>query len=66
MEKWTEQFEHRGTTYSAEFVRRPFREGLEVSVLVGEDILKIAELGLGSNALVEKLRSMIDQHLGLS
>jgi hypothetical protein len=65
MDKWTEDFEHRGVTYQAQFTRRPFREGLEVSVVVGEETLKIAELGLGTNAVISKLRARIDEFLGL-
>ena len=65
MEKWTEDFEHRGVTYQAQFIRRPFREGLEVTVLVGDKTLRIAELGLGTNALISKLRSRIDELLGI-
>jgi hypothetical protein len=46
-------------TYEAVFVRRPFREGLEVRVECDGELLSVAELGLGEAALVERITALI-------
>jgi hypothetical protein len=60
MEQFTKRFQHRNKRYTAVFLRRPFREGLEVSVKVGTQTLRVAELGLGEKALVLRLKAIID------
>ena len=64
MERFTRRFQHRNKRYTAVFIRRPFREGLEVSVKVGQETLRVAELGLGEKALVLRLKGLIDSALG--
>ncbi|WKZ56639.1 MAG: hypothetical protein QY326_07880 [Bdellovibrionota bacterium] len=63
MESWQKHFQHRGVTYCAEFVKRPFREGIEVSVEVDGTVIRFAELGLGEQALIHRLKFEIDSFL---
>lgn len=63
MESWHRNFQHRGVTYCAEFVKRPFREGIEVSVEIDGSVIRIAELGLGEQALLHRLKFEIDSVL---
>jgi len=60
MEHFTRRFQHKKVQYKAVFSRRPFREGLEVTVVVGESTIRVAELGLGEKALLLKVKSIID------
>lgn len=62
-ETWTKTFEVNGRTYEALFIRRPFREGLEVRIDVDGELLSVAEFGFGEMALLEKARSMVEEHL---
>jgi hypothetical protein len=56
------RFKHHGISYVAVFKKRPFREGLEVSVtLPSGSVLSVGELGLGEKALIEKLKAEIDR-----
>jgi hypothetical protein len=64
MEKFSRRFQHKKKRYTAVFLRRPFREGLEVSVKLGDQTLRVAELGLGEKALLLRLKGLIDSALG--
>ena len=57
-------FQHRGVKYRAHFLQRPFREGLEVTIKLGSETIRVAELGYGEKALIAKLKSRIDTTLG--
>jgi len=54
-------FEHNGQTYSARLVSRPFREGQEAILVVGEQTITIAELGFGDLALIERFKAELDK-----
>lgn len=56
---WTETLEVDGLRFQAHFVRRPFREGVEVRIKTSQGVITIAELGFGERALLEKARSVI-------
>lgn len=56
----TRWFQHKGVRYQIRFIRRPFREGLEAVVRVGDRELRVAELGLGEKALIAKMKVLID------
>lgn len=56
METWIKRFQHQKVQYVAEFIRRPFREGLEVRTRIGKKTISISELGLGEQALLRKLK----------
>ncbi len=57
--EWSQTIELDGMKFEAEFIQRPFREGIEVRIKTSQGIVRIAELGLGERALVEKARSLI-------
>jgi hypothetical protein len=58
-EVWSVPFEVEGQQFEAVFARRPFREGLEVQVAVGDDVLRFAEYGFGETALLEKVKTRV-------
>ena len=59
-ERWSRKIEVAGNAFDAEFIRRPFREGLEVRITLQDgEIISVAELGLGENALIEKATSLL-------
>ena len=60
-ERYSKRFSYRGQRYTARFYRRPFREGLEVSIQIGSKTIRVGELGLGEKALIEKLKAEIDR-----
>jgi len=62
-ENWSKRFTHLGREFKAHFRKRAFREGLEVSLEVEGQTLRIAELGLGEKAIIEKLKAQIDKIL---
>ncbi|MCX6115640.1 MAG: hypothetical protein NTV65_10580 [Proteobacteria bacterium] len=62
-ESWSRIIEVDGERFEVLFIRRPFREGLEVRVDVRGTIIAIAELGLGESALVEQATVKIRQEL---
>ena len=61
--EWEEVLDHRGVRYLLHYRRRPFREGLEVTVIIGGETVKLAEFGFGEEALLEKVRSEIDKRV---
>lgn len=61
MSKKTFQFEHRGKQFIARTFSRPFREGQEVTVELGTRTVRIAELGFGEQATIEKLKAELDK-----
>jgi hypothetical protein len=61
---WPQQVEVEGTLYRVDIIRRPFREGLEARILIGDKVITIAELGLGEYALLEKARAAILKEIG--
>ena len=61
MKRWTREFEHRGRRHRAEFIQRPFREGLEVRLTAAGEVICLAELGLGEQALVARLKAELDR-----
>ena len=62
MLRYRKNFRYRGRSYQAQFIKRPFREGLEVSVRLGNgERLRIGELGLGEHALLERICGEIDR-----
>lgn len=62
-EVWTKTFEVDGREFEAVFIRRPFREGLEVRIDVDGEQLSVAEFGYGEMALLEKARTIVAEHL---
>lgn len=63
-ERWSRQIDVAGSIFDAEFVRRPFREGIEVRVALPDgDVICVAELGLGEKALLEKLSALLLERL---
>jgi hypothetical protein len=48
-----------GETVTVTFIKRPFREGIEAKVTLGDRTVTIAELGLGEQALIETIRGEI-------
>ncbi len=58
-EVWTKPFSVDGQDFEATFVRRPFREGLEVHCMVSGVTVRVAEFGFGETALLEKLRARV-------
>lgn len=40
-----------GVSYRVEIVERPFREGREVHLFLGEEVVSLGELGLGDREL---------------
>lgn len=58
-EEWEREIEVEGAVYRVTFIKRPFREGLEVRVPTAEGAISVAELGLGERALLEKVKSLI-------
>jgi len=63
MESWIKKFQYRKIPYVAEYIRRPFREGLEIRTRVGKKTISISELGLGEKALLQKLKFELSKHL---
>jgi hypothetical protein len=63
-EVWTKAFSVNGRDFEATFVRRPFREGLEVHCTVNGEIVRVAEFGFGEMALLEKLQVRVSELLG--
>jgi hypothetical protein len=61
--EWVREIEVEGRTYRAIFIKRPFREGIEVHVEGPDGLLRIAEMGLGEKALLEKVRSLLVDRL---
>ncbi len=55
IESWTKSITHNGETIEITFIRRPFREGLEAIARFRGKEVRIAELGLGENALIERI-----------
>ncbi len=46
-------------SFEVEFCQRPFREGLEVVAVVDGEVVHFGELGLGENAVGERLQTEI-------
>jgi hypothetical protein len=61
-EQWERELVVNGERYTAVFLRRPFREGLEVYVECNGTVISVPELGLGEAALLEKVRQLIEEH----
>ena len=57
--RWKRTLTVNNETFRVVFSERPFREGLQVSTMVGATPLVIAELGLGEQAALERLRAEI-------
>jgi hypothetical protein len=57
--EWARDVEIDGITYRAIFIKRPFREGLEVRVALPDGTVSVAELGLGETALLERVREIL-------
>jgi hypothetical protein len=62
-ESWERTFEVDGRVFTARFLRRPFREGLEVYVDCDGVMLSVPELGLGEAALIERASSLVKEQL---
>lgn len=62
-ETWTREIEVGGERFTATFIRRPFREGLEVRIDLPTGPIVLAELGLGERALLEKARAAIREKI---
>ncbi len=58
-EHWSLTVEVKGMLFEIECVRRPFREGVQVSIETPRGVVSFSEFGLGDSALLEKARSMI-------
>jgi hypothetical protein len=57
--EWSRELEIDGVVYRAVFIKRPFREGLEVLVTLPEQTISVADMGLGENALLERIRAIL-------
>jgi hypothetical protein len=51
------------TRYTLELIKRPFREGYEAYLTVGERVISLGELGLGKRALRERAKEEIKRIL---
>ena len=60
MTTWTEQLTHNGKVYTVTFIKRPFREGLEVQLEIDQQLYTFADLALGHDAIISRLREEID------
>jgi hypothetical protein len=60
-ERWTKKIKLGNETFVATFTRRPFREGLQASVDVHGTRVELGELGLGEQALIERLTAEIER-----
>ncbi|MFN4897107.1 MAG: hypothetical protein ACK5GN_14320 [Pseudomonadota bacterium] len=58
-QEWTREIEVDGKSYLVHLVKRPFREGLEVRIDLPGGTLRVAEMGLGEQALTEKIKDII-------
>jgi hypothetical protein len=58
-EVWSRSFEVEGRMFEAVFSRRPFREGLEVTIEVDGKTLRLAEFGFGETAMLEKAKAAV-------
>ena len=58
-EEYSKDFEVDGVPYTAYFVRRPFREGIEISVEVDGEVITLAEFGFGEKSALEALTEKI-------
>jgi hypothetical protein len=58
-EEWPQVIEVDGVRFQAQFVSRPFREGIEVRIKTSQGIISIAELGLGERAIREKCAALV-------
>jgi hypothetical protein len=59
LQVWDKSFVVDGLKFEATFVRRAFREGLEVRCLVFDEVVRVAEFGFGEMALLECLKERI-------
>lgn len=57
--EWVRELEVNGQIYRALFIKRPFREGIEVRVEGPDGTLCVSEMGLGEQALLEKIQSLL-------
>jgi hypothetical protein len=57
--EWSREIEIDGVVYQAVFLKRPFREGLEVRVSLPDETISVADMGLGENALLERVRAVL-------
>ena len=62
-ERWTRTVTVAGEAFEVHFLRRPFREGLQVTIVVRGTEISLGELGLGEQALLEAARSRIQEIL---
>ena len=62
-EVWQRPFTVNGREFEATFIRRAFREGLEVQVTVDGQVVRVAEFGFGEQSLLEKLISQVSELL---
>lgn len=62
-ETWTREIQVGEERFELHFVRRAFREGLEVRVNVRGKEISLAELGFGERALIERARARIEAEL---
>lgn len=58
-ESWTRTVTVDGEEFEVRFLRRPFREGLQVTIVVRGSEISLGELGLGEQALLEAACSRI-------
>lgn len=57
--EWERRIEVAGEVYTARFIKRPFREGIEVRVDHPAGTISVAEMGLGEQALLERVVRLI-------
>jgi hypothetical protein len=62
-ESWTRTVTVGGEDFEVRFLRRPFREGLQVTIVVHGKEISLGELGLGEQALLEAARVRIESIL---
>jgi len=56
---WQREIIINGAPVVITFIKRPFREGIEAKVTLGDKTVTLAELGLGEQALIERIRGEI-------
>jgi len=62
-ESWKRSIDVQGVPFTLIFLRRPFREGLEVRIETPWGLVSVPELGLGEQALLERARALLESEL---
>ena len=58
-ESWTEVIDVDGQVFNVTFLRRPFREGLQVQIEIDDQVVTLGELGFGLTEVRERVADEI-------